>query len=422
MGTPGAMAQLVAHHTGSVGVRGSSPLSSTRKPQFRGYKSHFRGSDVTVHVTSPGAANSTSEGSPVASVHAQKNLSGRTYRVLWREDGRQRSLTFADLVSAERFKTLVEDHGPGEALNVIELEESGRHVPTVAQWLTEHIDSLTGVQPATVARYRTFVSRDIAPVMGHLPLTAITPATIARWVQQLGGSGKTIANKHGFLSGALKAAVTAGLISANPCEGRRLPHTAVEETVFLTPEEFALLRDNIPRERWRRLATWLVTTGMRFSEATALTASDIDLRSGTCRITRAWKYSGNYRPEIGPPKTRKSVRTISLPAVALDSVDLDAPDWLFTNGAGNPVRAQEFFNGGWKPGRDRAQAAGLTKSPRVHDLRHTCASWMIQAGVPLPVVQAHLGHESIQTTIGVYGHLDSRSAHAAADAIAAAFR
>ena len=99
------------------------------------------------------------------------------------------------------------------------------------------------------------------------------------------------------------------------------------------------------------------------------------------------------------------------------AVDLTVPGFLFTNGAGNPVRAQEFFNGGWKSGRDRAMKAGLTKSPWVHDLRHTCASWMIQAGVPLPVIQQHLGHESIQTTIGVYGHLDRRSAQAAADAI-----
>jgi integrase len=45
---------------------------------------------------------------------------------------------------------------------------------------------------------------------------------------------------------------------------------------------------------------------------------------------------------------------------------------------------------------------------------------MIQAGVPLPVIQQHLGHESIQTTIGVYGHLDRRSAQAAADAIGSA--
>ena len=205
--------------------------------------------------------------------------------------------------------------------------------------------------------------------------------------------------------------------TSNPCQGRRLPHTQVEETVFLTPPEFRLLHDHIERERWKNLATWLVTTGMRFSEATALTAADIDPNAKTCRINKAWKYSGDYRPEIGPPKTKKSIRTISLPPAALEVVNLTAPDYLFTNGAGNPVRAQEFFNGGWKPGRDSAIRAGLTKSPRVHDLRHTCASWMIQAGVPLPVIQRHLGHESIQTTVGVYGHLDRRSAQVAANAI-----
>jgi integrase len=109
-----------------------------------------------------------------------------------------------------------------------------------------------------------------------------------------------------------------------------------------------------------------------------------------------------------------------LPPAALEAIDLTAPGFLFINGAGNPVRAQEFYNGGWKPARDSAMTAGLTKSPRVHDLRHTCASWMIQAGVPLPIIQQHLGHESIQTTIGVYGHLDRRGAQVAADAIGSA--
>jgi integrase len=356
----------------------------------------------------------------VASIHAQKNRAGNAYRVLWRQDGRQRSLTFENLPAAERFKTLLEDHGPDEALRIIELDEIGRHVPTVTEWLTTHIDNLTGVQPATLARYRTYVARDVDPVFGSMPITAVTETTIARWVKQLGGSGKTISNKHGFLSGAFNAAVRAGVMASNPCQGRRLPHTRVEETVFLTPSEFTLLRDHIEKPRWKGLATWLVATGMRFSEATALTAADIDGDARTCRITKAWKYSGNYRPEIGPPKTKKSIRTISLPPAALETIDLRTPGFLFTNGAGNPVRAQEFYNGGWKPARDSAMKAGLTKSPRVHDLRHTCASWMIQAGVPLPIIQQHLGHESIQTTIGVYGHLDRRSAQVAAEAIGSA--
>jgi integrase len=215
-----------------------------------------------------------------------------------------------------------------------------------------------------------------------MPISAVTETTIAKWVKQLEGSGKTISNKHGFVSGAFNAAVRAGVMASNPCQGRRLPHTRVEETVFLTPDEFRLLRDHIERERWKNLATWLVTTGMRFSEATALSPADIDTDAKTCRIDKAWKYSGDYKPKIGPPKTKRSILTISLPDAALEVIDLATSGYLFTNGAGNPVRAQEFFNGGWKPGRDLAIKAGLTKSPRVHDLRHTCASWMIQAGVP----------------------------------------
>ena len=51
-------------------------------------------------------------------------------------------MTFENLPAAERFKTLLKDHGPDEALRVIKLDEVGRHVPTVTEWLTTHIDNL----------------------------------------------------------------------------------------------------------------------------------------------------------------------------------------------------------------------------------------------------------------------------------------
>jgi integrase len=64
----------------------------------------------------------------------------------------------------------------------------------------------------------------------------------------------------------------------------------------------------------------------------------------------------------------------------------------------------------------------LTKKPRVHDLRHTNASWLIQAGVPLTVVQRHLGHESIQTTSDRYGHLDRKASRVVADVVGKALK
>ncbi|TDH57517.1 site-specific integrase [Mycobacterium eburneum] len=366
----------------------------------------------------------------MSSIHPQHNRNGTTYRVLWRQDGRQRSLSFADEPSAEKFKRNLDEHGPDEAMRIVEVEESGRHVRTLVEWLKEHCDHLTGVEKGTVTRYRRYIDNDIEPFFGDMPITAVTERTIGKWVQYLEAkpgrkvkgevkpiSGKTIQNKHGFLSGALNAAVAhkPPIIESNPCLGRSLPTTVAEDMVFLEVDEFALVRDCIKQDRYRQLALWLVTTGMRFSEATALRPADIDPKTKVARVRRAWKYTTSRSTiKIGPPKTKRSNRDVSIGQIALDAIDLSAPEWLFTNGVGNPVRAQEFFNQAWKPARDAAMEKGLTKCPRVHDLRHTAASWWIQDGVPLPVVQAQLGHESITTTVNRYGHIDRRSADVAA--------
>jgi integrase len=363
----------------------------------------------------------------VASIHPQTNTSGTTVRVKWRHEGKQRSLSFENMDMAQRFLEDVEQYGTEEALRVLAVLEAEASVPTVTEYLTSFIDGLTGIQPATVTRYRVYLSRDITPVMGSLPIVALTEHTIGAWVTVMASkkekgkdgimqppSRKTLQNKHAFLSGALKRAVRDGLIPSNPCEGRRLPETQPPDKVFLTKEEFALIHSCL-KEQWRPLAVFLVLTGMRFSEATALTPSDIDVVRKTCRVNKAWKYSGNYRPELGATKTRKGTRTISLPDTALSVLDLSG-EYLFTNGAGNRLTSQEYYQA-WQPARARAQKAGLMKNPRVHDLRHTHVSWLIEAGVPLPVIQNRLGHESIKTTVDVYGALDQRSDQQAAMAL-----
>ncbi|WP_156670761.1 tyrosine-type recombinase/integrase [Mycobacterium sp. E136] len=96
-------------------------------------------------------------------------------------------------------------------------------------------------------------------------------------------SRKTIQNKHAFLSAAFKQAVKDGLIGANPCEDRRLPETRPREKVFLTAAEFELIRSKLP-EKYRPFATFLVMTGLRYSEATALTPDDVDLVKKTVTV------------------------------------------------------------------------------------------------------------------------------------------
>ncbi|WP_052956751.1 tyrosine-type recombinase/integrase [Mycolicibacter heraklionensis] len=353
--------------------------------------------------------------------------------MFWRENGKQRSLSFADEDSAQRFQTNVTVHGPAEALRLVEIAEAGVSVMSLVEWLRTHCDSLTGIEDGSVKRYRRYIDLDIEPFFDAMPIVAVTENSIGKWVQWMAAkpgrkvngeqrpiSGKTIQNKHGFLSGALNAAVAhkPPIIESNPCLGRKLPTTVVEDMVFLEPEEFMLIHDCITQERYRKLALWLVSTGMRFSEATALEPRHIDPKTKIARVRQAWKYAPKRGDvKLGAPKTKRSRRDVSVPQSAIDALDLTAPGYLFTNGVGNPVRAQEFYNLAWKPARDAAIAQGLTKVPRVHDLRHTAASWWIQDGVPLAVVQAQLGHESITTTVNRYGHIDRRSADIAASAM-----
>lgn len=364
----------------------------------------------------------------MASIRARTTKDGSTYyQVLYRVGTRQSSKSFDESKPAHKFKALIDQVGVARAeeiyLELVGVPAESVSALTVSDWCEEYIDHLTGVEEATKNKYRSYLRRDIGPILGELPLTAVNEQAVSKWIQAQKGSAKTVANKHGFLSGAFNGAVSANHIEKNPCYGRKLPARHKEdETVFLTPAEFVRVRDVVV-EQWRPLTVFLVSTGMRFSEATAFQVGDVDLEEKTGRIVRAWKYTGEAKRKLGPPKSRKSVRTINLSDQAIEAMgDLQgrAPEeFVFTNRLGRPVTAQLFHNKAWKP-MIAELSESLGKKPRPHDLRHSCASWMIAAGVPLPVIQQHLGHESITTTISIYGHLDRRAAQAASAALTAA--
>jgi len=365
----------------------------------------------------------------MASLRVRSRKDGSSYTaVLYSLNGRQTSSSFNDHREAVDFQRLANRVGPTKALEVWRTRQPTDDGHTVASWCSYHIDHLTGINQATRIKYRRYVANDIAPSrIGPLPLSALTNHDVAAWVISLPGSAKTAANKHGFLAGALNAAVRAKHLSANPCDGNRMRRDAPSEMAFLTHEEFALLHARAS-EHWQPLVEFLVASGARFGEATALKPGDINLTEGTVDIRRAWRYVVGEGFQLGPPKTKRSVRTINVAATTLAKLDLTG-EWVFTNsgrstngGPDDPVRGPNFYANVWVPALARAREAGLTKKPRVHDLRHTNASWLIQAGVALTVIQRHLGHESIQTTVDRYGHLDRRSSRVVADVVGKALR
>ncbi|GAB3231398.1 hypothetical protein GCM10027535_39100 [Mycolicibacterium hippocampi] len=114
---------------------------------------------------------------------------------------------------------------------------------TVQEWMEHHIEHLTGLRKSPLWDYQSYLRKDIGPALGELPLTGRTREHVAKWTQDLaagGASGKTISNKHGFLSSALNAAVRAGRIPTNPALGQRLPTSEREEMTCLSHEDFAL--------------------------------------------------------------------------------------------------------------------------------------------------------------------------------------
>ena len=360
----------------------------------------------------------------MASLRTRTRKDGTAYTsVLFNHNGKQCSASFNSPKDATYFRTLVESVGPKRALELIELDR-GQDKQTVGEWVQHHIDHLTGVQPATIVRYRAYLKNDIRPFLGDIPLAHLSRDDTSRWVKHLEAqlardkeskaSGKTIKNKAAFLSGCLNAAVIEKHIPSNPFLGVRLPEWHRKQMVFLSKQEFATLLGEVT-PRWRPLVEFLAASGCRWAEATALQPSDIDLTNGTVQITNAWKKNSGKGYTLGPPKTRSGVRTIDVPTDVLEKLDL-AGKWVFTNRAGQPVNIQGFHRRVWAPARERAK---LGKNVRIHDLRHSNASWLIAAGLPLPVIRDRLGHDDIKTTVNIYGHLDRASGLLASEAIRA---
>jgi len=376
-----------------------------------------------------------------ASVRPRARADGSVAHDLrYRLDGRSLSVSFDSDKHAQKWARIFRTIGPAESLKLLGRDLSDTS-PTVNEYAERYINTKSGVEGKTLDHYRMFMRLHIGPTLGELPIDAVSKDMIAAWVNfqaEDGDAAKSIKNRHGFLSGMFQSAIDEepSLITRNPCAKTNLPASESQEMVFLSPNEFTTLLGYIPAF-YQPLVLTLAATALRWGEATALKPSDFDLDARTVRVSRAWKSSMARGWYLGPPKTRKSKRTVSLPD---DLIPILRPlvesgsEFVFTSYRGKPLRQANFWSQVWEPARrmangkpafdlsqrnkelawqpridgvwDREPAkVPLGKTPRIHDLRHSHASWLIAAGVPLPVIQARLGHESITTTISTYGHL-----------------
>lgn len=337
-------------------------------------------------------------------------VNGKRYRVRYRQGGTETSETFRRKPDAEMFRDIIGDGRNDrvtEALAWLASKQKEAVTATFGEWFTVYTTQLTGITSRTRADYDAMHRRYLTG-LDQTPLPLVTRMHVAALVNRLdrdGLSPKTIKNVIHMLSSCFALAVDEGVIARNPCRRVRLPVARLveDETRFLTAGEFAALVAATPLH-YRPLVVFLVGTGMRWSEATAIQARHVNLDAGTIGVRQAWKrIPGGW--EIGPPKSPAANRTVNPAAIALAAIKplLGKPkDFVFTTPAGNVVRHANFYNRVWVPA---CEVAGLGPRPRIHDCRHTHASWLISDGQTIEAVQDQLGHESLETTRKVYAHL-----------------
>lgn len=359
--------------------------------------------------------------------------------------------TFMNERGARDFDALVGRVGWVAARAVLEARQANKaRTLTLREYTARYLDPpsglLTGIERGTRDGYADEAERSFLQTLGEIPIDLITKADVGSWLawqeaqpvhrdrdkpedEQRKVAAKTVRNYHALLSAIFKASVGEGIRSDNPAFKIRVSRGTKRENVFLSPAEFKTLLEFVPEEH-QRFVLFLAGTGLRWGEATAATWADIlfEGRPPTVRVTRAWKKSKGG-PLLKYPKTSRSRRSVSLFPDLVDILGDGGPAdaYVFPNKVGGHLWHGSFQSRVWLPAVAAASdpekcaqrgLSPLVRQPTIHDLRHTHASWLIAAGIPLPYIQARLGHESITTTVNTYGHLVADAHDQMASAIA----
>ena len=280
---------------------------------------------------------------------------------------------------------------------------------SLGRWATEWLGFSVHLKPKTRLGYESLLRTRVLPTFGSLDLREIDGLEIRRWVAEMhaeGLSASRVKQSYRLLRQLLSSAVDCGLLDRDPSHGVKLPRDVRTEMACLTAQEVERLAEALPA-RYRPLINVLAFGGLRWGEASALRRRRCDLDAGLLIVAESLG-DVNGRVIFGDTKTYR-VRKTRIPAFLVDELRAhmetvkSAPDaLLFTAPMGGPLRIANFRKRVWWPALD---TAGLPRSVRIHDMRHTCASLLIRQGVHPKAIQHHLGHSSINITMDRYGHL-----------------
>jgi len=305
---------------------------------------------------------------------------------------------------------------------------------TVGEWLTEWLE--TAIKPPnkrlrTYETYQSVIERHLNLALGHIRLQQLKPTDLKRYYNASALSPTTLEQHHTLLHSALKAAQLCGLTQHNVASlvvGK--PHRPDGHEDVLThcwEVEEARRFITAAKELGPQPAefyTLALETGARKGELCGLKWNDIDFDAGTASILRQLIKPGPT-PVFGPPKNG-TTRTIPMASetVALlrrhkahqaelklanrthyhDHSLVFAKEWEYLQRHGDTLGHPLPMNSLGQQEHARIIAQAGVRPIKFHGLRHTCATLLLQAGVPIKVVQERLGHKQISITLDIYAH------------------
>ena len=266
------------------------------------------------------------------------------------------------------------------------------------------------VRPTTYVSRSCRIKKYVLPALGNIKLSELTPLKMRQWQNELartpaGRKGTYLASATIHIircefSAVLNYAVRFYGLRDNPLRQagtcQRAKKGTVDERHIWEPSDFYKAMEHEKRTDLRHLFYLLFFGGFRIGEVLSLEASDFDFLTNVVHVT---KTLSPITHEPAPTKTPSSVRDVTIPTPIMQAIRKyisrlePVPSPLFSCSYGCVLEHL----------RNAAAAAGVPII-RIHDLRHSHASYLINRGVPITSVSHRLGHKNASVTLGIYSH------------------
>ena len=244
----------------------------------------------------------------------------------------------------------------------------------------------------------------VLPYFENKPISDVTPVDIRRWQSEMikrGYSDKHLKLIQSQMSAMMNYAVNFFNLPENPCrKAGPMGGNEQKEMDFWTKDEFRQFMQYIERPDTELAFMLLFWTGVRIGELMALTPEDVNTKNKTIRINKCF-YRVQGKDYVAEPKTKKSNRTVTIPAFLNTSLEnyikqreLKKEDKLFPFSKYHLRYTIKVV----------CNESGV-KQIRLHDFRHSHASMLIEMNCSPLLISERLGHENVETTLKVYSHL-----------------